>query len=125
MTLSSNSDQIGITDQAITWYKIHHAGRKNATAYKTKRFLAVKHDFSFFFFSAPECSLFMVDFVYGYCCKRSIGCEKNFFFLFFITDRASGTAAPSKGSRFTRTEQLQFAQVRFLLSVDIILSSSV
>lgn len=27
-----------------------------------------------------------------------------------LSDRASGTAAPSKGSRFTRTEQLQFAQ---------------
>ncbi|KAJ7376865.1 Coiled-coil domain-containing protein 22 [Desmophyllum pertusum] len=27
-----------------------------------------------------------------------------------LSDKASGTAAPSKGSRFTRTEQLQFAQ---------------
>lgn len=49
--------------------------------------------------------------------------KKICFVPFFITDRASGTAAPSKGSRFTRTEQLQFAQVRFLLNLDIILSS--
>ena len=34
--------------------------------------------------------------------------------FFFITDKASGGAAPSKGSRFTRTEQLQFAQVSLL-----------
>ena len=29
----------------------------------------------------------------------------------WLLDKASGAAAPSKGSRFTRTEQLQFAQV--------------
>lgn len=57
--------------------------------------------------------------------KGPLVVKKFFFSFFFITDRASGTAAPSKGSRFTRTEQLQFAQVRFLLSMDIILSSLV
>jgi len=58
---------IGLLQQTVTWYKVHHAGGQMiVTAFKTKRFQPVKLEFfCLFFFFVPAHSLpsSMADFV--------------------------------------------------------------